>query len=139
MTALHSNVKLHLVDALFVGDEYRTYVWISEHALKKLNRARNRHHETINVFLGKVSHWAKAGFDEFVGKKPYPIRPEGQGVFRLGERRNLFRALGFFHNESTFIWIDFYLKRGQDADGDAISEVARVKRLGAWEFNDEPE
>lgn len=140
MTELHSNVKIHLVDALFVGNEYRTDVWISEHAREALKKAKKRHRREIDILLGKVSHWAKAGFTEFVGKKA-PIKPEGQGVLRLGDTSSLFRGLGFFDGDN-FIWIDFIFKRGRrlsDADRDAVSEVARVKKLRAWKFNDEPE
>ena len=48
-----------IVDGLFVGQEYRTSVWISKGASKALAKFERKHRTEIPKLLGKVEYWAK--------------------------------------------------------------------------------
>jgi len=113
-----------------------TTVWLSKRAADELTDFIDRDKTTGARFLKKLKEWAKAGFANFEGGDGFPIKHEGDGVFRVGMRSSLFRLLGFYNNgKGEFIVIDAVLKRGlplSSSDRKRITEVARVKRVGCW-------
>ena len=128
---------MHTVDALYVGREFATSVWISQHARKTLEKLQRRHRKEVPRWLYKVKHWASAGFKHFEGSEGLPIKHERDGVFRLGHT-TLFRLLGFYENDEgeSFVIIDAILKSGKSLgshEQDRIRAVARVKAEGSWQ------
>lgn len=126
--------KMHIVDDLFVGDEYRTKVWVAEKAWKELKRFSQRGDGLM--FLQKLEYYAKAGFQAFEGAKN-PIRSEGHGVWRVRHSvSSLFRLIGFYDDgKAAFIAIDAFTKSGtrlSAAERKRIDRVAEVKRDGLW-------
>lgn len=127
---------MHTVEALYVGGEFVTSVWISRHANRTLRKFARKHRKAIPNLLDKVMYWATEGFKEFEGGKGCPIKPERDGVFRLGHT-TLFRLLGFYENDEgkPFVIIDAILKSGTSLgshEQGRIREVARVKAEGSW-------
>jgi len=130
---------MHIVDALFVGSDFVTSVWMSRDADKTLKKFQKKHRTEIPKLLAKVEHWAEGGFVNFEGGEGYPIKHEsdGPGVYRLGHK-TLFRLLGFYENDDKglFIIIDAFLKSGESlnsSDKDRIRAVANVKKYRQWQ------
>lgn len=124
------------VAELFPGQLFKTRVWVSEQATKEIERYVRRDREKGRRFLDKLERYAKNGFELYEGDKS-PIRPEWNGIFRIGEHSSLFRLCGFYENDkkSDFVIVDAFLKRGQKLsrnDIDRINEVARIKREDDW-------
>ncbi len=130
---------MHVVDGLFVGNEYRTDVWIAEKAAKVLNKFRER--GAGLKFVKKLRYYARAGFQEFEGDKA-PIRFEWDGVWRVARPSSLFRLIGFYEDDkAAFIAIDAFTKSGtrlSAAERRRINAVARVKRDGLWKKRQQP-
>ena len=132
MTEFNVNVKIHRVDPLFVGEEYRTEVWISKQAAKKLEKFV-RKSETGQRFIRKLATYAEEGFTNWEGG---PLCLEWDDVWRIGHSATLFRLIGFYERRpDCWIAIDAITKKGQklsSADRERINAVARVKRQKAW-------
>lgn len=116
------------VRELFPGRvDLRTQLWVADCCLEAID---NLDDMTQRVLLKKLEHFCRAGFDVFEGASR-PIRSEGDGVFRIGIQRSLFRLLGFYERRpDVFISPDAFKKRGQQlssADRKRIKAVARVK------------
>ncbi len=132
---------MQVVDGLFVGNEYRTEVWIAEKAAKALNKFRRR--GDGREFLQKLAHYSKAGFQEFEGDKN-PIRSEGHGVWRVRHSpSSLFRLIGFYEDgdKAAFIAIDAFTKSGtrlSAAERGRIKSVAQVRRDRLWKKRRQP-
>lgn len=125
-----------VVRALFVGDDYQTQVWISDSAAGAIKERAGTKENPIGALLMKLQHYARSGFRYFEGKGK-PIRYEGDGVFRVGLRSDLFRLIGFYtgSRKSEFITVDTYRKRGQKRSATytaRVKKVARIKRDGLW-------
>ena len=125
---------MHVVDELFVGDKFRTNVWIAKKPQKELKKFVERGEG--RRFLQKLQYYARAGFDEFEGDRN-PIRNEGWGTWRIAEPFSLFRLIGFYEGvgKESFIVIDAFAKSGTGlsaAERGRIRQVARVKRDGLW-------
>lgn len=131
---------MHHVVSNFPVEDFvpETRVWISDHAWSSLHKFKKKHQQTIVEMLKRLRRFMRNGFGASEGKEK-DIRPEGQGVFRIGHQSELFRMLGFYEhdNRTSFIVILVYLKRGQDANTDLIKEVARVKREKDWSRKDD--
>ena len=129
---------MYVVDDLFVGDEYRTDVWIAEKAAKALNKFQKRGDGLR--FLQKLEYYAKVGFKKFDGFKN-PIRSEGRGVWRV-RHSSLFRLIGFYDDgKAAFIAIDAFTKSGTSlsvAERKRINKVAQVKRDRLWKRRQQP-
>ncbi len=139
MTEVNLKVKIHIVDTLFVGDGYRTDVWISEGAKRELSKlVRGKKKRLGQAFLKKLEHYAKAGFAVFEGAKR-PIKYEWDEVYRVADSA-LFRLIGFYvEGKASFVVIDAFTKRGQQLSKgqmNRITEVGRVKRLRSWKRRD---
>lgn len=121
------------VDVLFSDKDHKTGVLISHGATEVFSKYRRKENPP-GAFLKKLKRYAQNGFDLYVGADR-PIRPEWDGVFRIGDS-SLFRLIGFFEDGgSNFIITDGYLKRGQKLDAsdrDRIDEAARVKKQRLW-------
>ncbi len=120
------------VEELFVGRPCVTRVWISQRAREEI-RAFTRTEQPRGFFVKKLEEYARNGFRYYVGNTK-PVRREWDEVYRIGSRRSLFRALGFFDAED-FIVIDAYLKRGQAlraSDRERIEAVAKIKSDRSW-------
>ncbi len=116
---------------MFVGADFVTQVWYSDHCRDELMSFVRKDPIQGNGFLDKVQHCAKAGFFRHHGGF---IRREERGVERLGSRSSLFRVYGFY-NGNEFIAIDAVMKRGQKmsaADRNAVREVARIRDGKLW-------
>ena len=135
MTALNLKVKIHIVEPLRVGDDYRTDVWISEQASEVLNKFLRKSKVKGKEFVAKVEHYAESGFENFEHSRG-PIRHEGNQVFRIGQTSSLFRLIGFYvGGKSQFICMDGFTKRGKKLSGpqrERIAQVARIKLQGSW-------
>src|SRR5688572_7509802 len=96
---------MHEVQEIPFDVPCKTRVWISDAALEGLDAFQKKKENPRGYFMAKLKHYAKAGFGEFEGGDI--VREEG-GVYRIGQRRSLFRLIGFFENESraSFIAID---------------------------------
>lgn len=129
---------MHVVDGLFVGNEYRTDVWISEKVAKALKKLQKRGDGLR--FLQKLEYYAKAGFQKFEGYKT-PIRSEGRGVWRV-RHSSLFRLIGFYDDgKAAFIAIDAFTKSGTSlsaAERRRIKKVAQVRRDRLWKKKQQP-
>jgi len=129
---------MHYLDALFVGDEYRTCVWISETADAFLTKKTGKGHDrAINELLDKIKYWAKQGFGDFEGGEGFPIKREPDGVYRLGRHASLFRLLGFYENDDKrrFLIIDGFLKLKVGSarhEKERIRQVGLVKKAKVW-------
>ncbi len=126
----------HTVEELYVGSEYLTSVWISEHAAAELDRLSRS--PDVEKLIDKIEYWAKSGFRKWEGAvgSGRPIVHERDGVFRLGYR-SLHRVLGFYENDDkgSFIAIKAFLKKGQrlsSVERRYIEEVAKVKKQNLW-------
>ena len=119
------------VNALFVGDEFRTEVWVSDMAIRELEDS------APDEFLQKLEYFAKAGFRNFEARKGNPIKHESGGVYRVGLHSSLFRLIGFYEDDrkTCFIAFDAFTKRKKKLSGperDRIDEVADVRERGSW-------
>ena len=129
---------MHYLDALFVGGEYRTCVWISKKATEFLDKKSGKGHDrALNELLEKVEYWSKAGFWNFEGGEGFPIKNEGGGVFRLGHRNSMFRLLGFYENDDKhrFLIIDGFLKlktKLANHERERIRQVGFVNKADGW-------
>ncbi len=125
------NVKIHIVDELFVGGAYKTDVWISKAAAEHLDEFAGER-DGIR-FVKKLEEYAKAGFANFEGAS---ILHEWSGVYRVAHRASLFRLVGFYERRpESFIAIDAFVKHGQQlskSDRLRIDRVADVCRLHSW-------
>ena len=124
------------VRALFVGNDYQTEVWISDAAASAIEQQAGTRESPTGALLVKLRHYARAGFRYFEGKGK-PIRYEGDGVFRIGLRSDLFRLIGFYggFRKSEFIIVDTYRKRGQKRSATHTTRVmkaAKIRRDELW-------
>lgn len=135
LTVINLKVKIHRVEPLFVGDDYRTDVWIAEQASEVLNTFLGKAKARGKEFIAKVEHYAKNGFENFEHSRG-PIRHEGNQVFRIGQTSSLFRLVGFYVGRKLeFICIDGFTKRGRKLSGpqrERLAQVARIKRQKSW-------
>lgn len=127
---------MHIVDGLFVGTMYSTHVWISEAALKAVEKYTKHNNKDAIGFLEKVEYYAEAGFGVFEGSRD-PIRHEGGGVYRVANKTtSLFRLIGFYETgKESFIIIDAFKKKGRKlsaSERGRIARVAKVKKDRAW-------
>ena len=135
LTAINLKVKIHRVEPLFVGDDYRTDVWISEQASEVLNKFLGKTKAKGKEFIAKVAHYAKSGFENFQHSRG-PIRHEGNRVFRIAQTSSLFRLIGFYvSGKSEFMCMDAFTKRGKKLSGpqrERIARVAKIKKQKSW-------
>lgn len=119
------------VNALFVGDEFRTEVWVADMAKRELEES------APGEFLQKLEYFAKAGFRNFEARKGNPIKHESGGVYRVGLHSSLFRLIGFYEDDrkTCFIALDAFTKRKQKLSAperDRINEIAKIRADGSW-------
>lgn len=123
LTQVNLKVKIYHVDRLFVGTEFKTQVWATHEVMQALNDFRRVNKDGI-LFNKKLHYMATKGFRSFLGGA---IRPEGDGVFRIGHDRTLFRVIGFFDdtapNTESFFMVDSFLKPGQKL---SLSQRAKI-------------
>lgn len=125
------------VDKLFVGPKYKTEVWVSKmvaQAFSDLLQAKSK----SALIVRKMEHYAIAGFINYEGRR-LPIRHEGNGVYRIGLEKDLFRVIGFYTsvNKKVFIAMETIQKHGKKLRGnesDVIYSVACMKKNGLWEY-----
>lgn len=133
MPDLNSEVKMHMVDPMFVGDKFRTDVWTSEKAGKEL--AGHVRKDSDGQFMRRLKRYSTNGFVNFEGNRN-PIRREQDAVWRV-RAGTLFRLIGFYEDatKTSFIVIDAFKKRGQKlsvAQQHRIREVVRVRSERRW-------
>jgi len=118
-------------------DACKTQIWISEAALKAVNKFRKRG-DPSGQYWACVKRYAQAGFQNYIGDK-CPIQHEWGGVFRIGPAFSLFRMIGFFHGNGLhgeFIVIDAFLKKKMklnDSEKNRIDAVVAVKLQVGWQ------
>lgn len=117
-----------LVRELFPDVHCETRVWLADRVVRAIGRDAR--------LIKKLKRYAENGFRFYEGKE-FPLRYEGNGVYRIGHRGDLLRIVGFYAGEtaSEFIAVDAYRKRGQGLSKpqrDVVEEAARIKREGTW-------
>ena len=129
------NIEICEVEALFVGPEFNTDLWVSDAAIAEIHGLDGIDKKR---FLKKLKSFAEVGFSEHEHRDG-PIRHEKDsgGVYRVAHTvKSLFRLIGFYGAAKTeFIAIAAFRKRGQKLSGpqrDRIRKVAMVKQQGAW-------
>lgn len=122
------NLKVKIVEELFVGPVYQTQVWIDAESLGQLLED-----EAAGKLATKLEHYAKAGFGRYTSKEG-PIKSEGRGVFRIGLHSSLFRLLGFYNGQAEFIIVDAFLKKKQKLSGPERAKVATVAAIREQEL-----
>jgi hypothetical protein len=117
-------------------DACKTQIWMSDAAISVVDEFRKRG-DPDGRFWKCVKRYAQQGFGNYIGDK-CPIRPEWDGVHRIGIKSSLFRMIGFFPGDGLygeFIVIDAFLKKGQklnDSERNRINSVAAVKLSVGW-------
>lgn len=134
LTEIHLEVKMPVVDKMFVGSQYHTEVWATDRVFDEVEGFA-RVNDEGRQFRLKLEHFARAGFAVF--EKKGPIRHMDDGVYRVGLHSSLFRVYGFYDGvgKRSFIAIDALMKRTtriSSAEKRRINEVARVKRMDLW-------
>lgn len=134
MTGFNLKVKIHKVDPLFVGEEFRTSVWISEQAVKTLRKCANNRQG--REFIKKLKYYARSRFRVFE-REGGPVRHEGDGVWTVAYAPSLFRLIGFYvgSRKAEFVVVDAFTKHGQKlsaSERKRIKEVVRAKRGKLW-------
>lgn len=114
-----------------------TPVLVSTRVIEGLDEYLGSHSREGAQFLTKLVRMAFSGFAPFVGVDNKPIRPEWNGVYRIGIQNSRFRLFGFFEGDTKapFIVIEHHMKRGQklDAKGRAkVDKVAEVRKHGTY-------
>lgn len=116
-----------------------TRVWISDRALKELERLVRQGPEDKRLHK-TVRRYAATGFRLHCGDKK-PIRHKQGGVYAIQPGFTTVRLLGFFADDdlSEFIIIRLHRKRGSDADAQyrqAMRDVARIRTHATWQKQD---
>jgi hypothetical protein len=89
-------------------------------------------------FMKKLERCCTSGFEFFERGSSPVIRHEGNGVYRIGIRKSLFRLIGFYEDgtgKSNFICLDGFEKSGQALkapERDRIVALAKIKREKLW-------
>jgi len=127
------------VEEVILCNQPRTRVWFSPSVQRAVGNFRKTG-DPNGRFWKKLKHISSAGFDVYIGRDSI-VRPEGDGIYRLGIMGSLFRIVGFFENDrfDNFIAIEAFLKKGQSlnaADRERIKLAAWVRKSGAWRKND---
>ena len=124
------------VAPLFVGPEFVTKVWLTERATNLVDEhCRKKGKAYRGVYLKELARWCMTGFA--VQENAGHVRHEGQGVYRLDLKGDLFRLIGFYYGpgKERFIIIDGFLKRGQRLDAtdrERIGRVATIRQNRQW-------
>jgi len=133
---INLDVKIHIADAIFVGDSTRTFetdVWITDAASRVLSKFHKKDVRTGNLFVKKLQECAKGGFAAFEGG---PVRHEWDRVYRFGHDSTLFRLIGgYTDGKREFLIVDGFTKRGQQLsvpERARIDTVAKVLAAKAW-------
>lgn len=113
------------VEELFKGRSNKTRIWLSARASKSLLAFTRKHEKDKGRFLKQIERYAEIGFAPFTGKTK-DIRPEWDGVYRIGCRYALFRLIGFYEDPHNFIVIDALEKSGQKLSGSDRSRINAV-------------
>ena len=117
-----------LVRELFPDEPCKTRIWLADRVAKAIGHDAK--------LLKKLKRYAKNGFEYYEGKD-FPLRYEGDGIYRIGHRDDLFRIIGFYAggSKSAFIAVDAFTKPGQKLSKpqrDRIHLAGRIKRDGTW-------
>lgn len=111
-------------------------MFISPQADKAFGKYQGKKENPRGIFAKRLKRYAENGFWNHEGDDT-PIRPEWDGVYRLGSTDTLFRLLGFYEDDAkhVFLIIDAYQKRGQQlnaSDRKRIDRVAKIKKERQW-------
>ena len=102
-----------------------TVVWATADAEERLLKSGD--------FLTKLRRYATNGFKNYMGTRPKPIRPEWDGVYRIGDGNRL-RAMGFFDG-NDFIIIGCCKKKGKGLGAkctNLVKKCAKIKKDKEW-------
>jgi hypothetical protein len=99
-------------------------------------KRKRKHQRAVGQLLSRLRRCSQNGFENYEGSTG-PIRPEWDGVFRIGYVDDLFRIIGFYEGDlrTDFIAIDCLEKGGQKlsaAEKKRINKVALVKKRHLW-------
>lgn len=113
------------VDKLFTGAEYKTQVYASESVLDALDDKSNR--IAREKFRNHLERYATNGFEIY---EPDNVRHEGDGIYRIGIRGDLFRVIGFYQQgKMVFVAIDQFKKAGQKLNASQRKRIEEVKHV----------
>ena len=127
---------MHQVKEVDFECECQTRLWFSEAVQESVSEHR-RKGDPNGAFWKKIKRYSQNGFGNYEGSKQ-PVKPEWDGVFRVGTVDSLFRIYGFYEdgtNKKEFIAIDAFLKGGQKpnaAERQRIDRVVEVKKNRQW-------
>ena len=127
---------LYEVGDLFLDLPCNTRVWVAQPVTDALAKRARKHQRDVAVLLARLKRYAQNGFELYEGNNK-PIRPESDGVYRIGHPDDLFRIIGFYAHDarSDFVAIDSFEKHGHSlaaSDRDRIAHAARIKKLNLW-------
>lgn len=127
---------MYEVAELFSGSQCQTRLWLAQPVADALAKRSRKHRQEVGILMARLRRYAQNGFALYEGNAK-PIRPEPDGVYRIGHPDDLFRIIGFYDHDSRtdFIAIDAFEKRGHGlsaSDQARIANVARVKKQGLW-------
>lgn len=126
-----------LVEIFSLVTDPVTRVWLSEQASAELEKFCKKG-DPDGRFLRSLARASQSGFAMLENTRPPKLKPEWDGVSRIGFDFSLFRLIGFYEDPSTksdYIIIEAFLKRGQklgQTERDAIDRVAQVRRDQLW-------
>lgn len=114
-----------------------TQVWATSAVTKKLLQFHRKSNEGKRL-MKKLADMAGSGFDLFTGSS-LPIRPEGNGVYRIGIDDSLFRLIGFKDpvRPNRFVVTGAGMKRGQQLNAEdraQITTAAKILRDRGWRY-----
>lgn len=130
---------MYEVAELFARMPCQTRVWVAQPVTDALAKRGRKHQREVAILMARLRRYAQNGFALYEGNAK-PIRPEPDGVYRIGHPDDLFRIIGFYDHDSRadFVAIDSFEKRGHalsSSDQTRIANVARVRKRGLWKRN----
>lgn len=123
-----------VVHPLFVGSRYATEVWISDAAIEEFEGLVRRNRKLAGQLKQTIERFAQSGFWKWEGRGT--LRDEGQRVWAIGRKADLFRFIGFYHaGKNEFVILFGYVKRGQKRGSEGnllVHRAAQIRDNGEW-------
>ncbi|MBX3385204.1 MAG: hypothetical protein KF768_01390 [Phycisphaeraceae bacterium] len=121
---------------LFVGDQFRTQVWITNDAAETIEDQSDRPDATMK----KLKHFATNGFASFEGEENSCVRHERGNAWRIRTKySSLFRLIGFYipgMGKSGFAIITGFTKPGSGytkGHWQRIDAVSDLRNTDGWQ------
>ncbi|UCE60655.1 MAG: hypothetical protein JSU63_02670 [Phycisphaerales bacterium] len=130
------------VEKYLTGAEYHTDLWAAtENVVNRMEKLAKKKRDLVVRFRGLLKRAAKVGFDQTADRM---VRPEGNGIYAIGDRHGpLLRAAGFYAEDTrkqTFVLMEFYEKSGKEnkkPQRDILRRIAEIRDNKGWRLIDE--